>query len=99
MKSERTRLAYAASEPGLRLGLSSSKVQDGPAGPKHPTDAADSGKLNEILHFLQVNSLKDRAATLLKQLETGDVLVKVDNGEARFSSCMFFVCLHASFLF
>eukprot|EP00913_Durusdinium_trenchii_P016530 g15536.t1 len=46
-----TKLAYAASEPGLRLGLSSSiKVQD-------------------------------RVATLVKQLETGEVLVKVDNGE------------------
>lgn len=46
-----TRLAYATSEQGLRLGLSSPlKVQD-------------------------------RSATLVKQLDTGEILVKVDNGQ------------------
>ena len=65
------RLAYAASEPGLRLGLSSpSSVQDIllPLGAR----------------MICQQQLKDRLATLVSFSDSGEVLVKVDGGEAPF---------------
>ena len=71
MLGEHARLAYAASEPGLRLGLSSpSSVQD--------------TLVHVAARMICRQQLKDRLATLVSFSDSGDVLVKVDGGEALF---------------